>query len=308
MSSGCQDPIFHIPRLSTRGDFSSMALITCMNGQAFFLKIENCSSDFFPPCHPLSAISKQSMTNCLFNAFSRISVKVRNTARYPPQLPPRLPLRSCSEVGTNNKDNVRWVMISHFLPTCTPLLIRSVWQWKLIFFSLSGDITMIYFGMEWRKLEDCCNMRSEINLLWCEKSRGMWGINKYEITLSVFSSNRKRASFGEALLCQKCDPLWPSLGWKGLGNEILSIYRPLIQYHTHRLCHWLQESQLRGKERQKSNSVSFWFYTVDSKYLLAINKLCSVVIHLLLAYVSSSQLPGVTANWKSKDSQHYIHV
>lgn len=111
-----------------------------------------------------------------------------------------------------------WVMICDFLLTCTPLFVGSVWQWKLIFFSLRGDITMINLSMEWRKLENCCNMRSEINLLRCEKSWGMWGINKYEITLSVFSSNRKRESFGKAPLCWKCDPLWPSLGWKELGN------------------------------------------------------------------------------------------
>lgn len=164
-------------------------------------------------------------------------------------------------------------MISHFLLTCTPLLVRSVWQWKLIFFSLRGDITMINFSMEWRKLEDCCNMRSEINLLWCEKSRGMWGINKYEITLSVFSANRKRASFGEAPLCRKCDPLWPSSGWKGLGNEILSIYRPLFQYHTHHLCGWQLENQFRGKDKEKKNPIRCcsclvlhrWFYAFAGK-------------------------------------------
>lgn len=158
-------------------------------------------------------------------------------------------------------------MISYFILTCTPLLVRSVWQWKLIFFSLSGDITMINFSMEWKKLEDCCNMRSEINLLWCEKSQGMWGINKYEITLSVFSSNRKRASFGKGLLCQKCDPLWPSLGWKELGNEILSIYRPLFQYHTHHLCRRQLENQFRGKDKGKKiqfTAVSVWLYIVDS--------------------------------------------
>lgn len=154
-------------------------------------------------------------------------------------------------------------MISHFLNTCTPLLVRSVWQWKLIFFSLIGDITMINFSMEWRKLEDCCNIRSEINLLWCEESQGMWGINKYEITLSVFLSNRKRASFGRALLCWKCDPLWPSLGWKELGNEILSIYRPLFQDHTSHLCGWWLENQFRGKDKggKKSNSVAFCNYS-----------------------------------------------
>lgn len=176
------------------------------------------------------------MANCLFNAFSGILLKFRHTSRYLPKLPPRLPLHFCSEVGTNNKDNVRWVMISHLLLTCSLLLVRSVWQWKLIFFSLRGDITMINFSMEWRKLEDCCNMRSEINLLWCGKRRRMRGINKYEITPSVISFKRKRASFGKALLCRKCDPLWPSLGWKELENEIFSIYWPLFQYHTNTSC------------------------------------------------------------------------
>lgn len=172
-------------------------------------------------------------------------------------------------------------MISHFLLTCTPLLVRSVWQWKLIFFSLRGDITMINFSMEWRKLEDCCNMRSEINLLWCEKSRGMWGINKYEITLSVFSSNRKRASFGKALLWRKCDPLWPSLGWKELGNGILSIYRLLFQYHKHYMCSWQLENQFRGKDWETNQIqclvLHCWFYVCAGKKS-----------HVLMIYLASS--------------------
>lgn len=190
-------------------------------------------------------------------------------------------------------------MISHFLLTCTPLLVRSGWQWKLIFFSLRGDITMINFSMEWRKPEDCRNMRSEINLLWCEKSRGMWGINKYEITLSVFSSKRKRESFGEALLCQRCDPLWPSLGWKGLGNEILSIYQPLLQYHTHHLCRWRQENQLRGKDKEihsKFSVIFVCYYTVDSMHLLHGDKQVAYCVDKPAAGLSSSQPPGVTAN------------
>lgn len=78
-------------------------------------------------------------------------------------------------LGTNNKDNVQWVMISHFLLSCTTILVRSVRQWKLIFFSLRGDITVINFSMEWRKLEDCCNLSSEINLEWYKRSWGNTG-------------------------------------------------------------------------------------------------------------------------------------
>lgn len=155
-------------------------------------------------------------------------------------------------------------MICHFLFTCIPLLLGSVWQCKLIFFSLRGNITMINLSMEWRKPEDCCNMNSEINLLWCGKSCGMWGINKYKITLSVFSSNRKRASFCKAPLCRKCDPLWPFLGWKELGNEILSIYRPLFQDHTHHLCGRQLESQFSDKNKEKSLALLLYGVWIQS--------------------------------------------
>lgn len=206
----------------------------------FFLRKKFVAAIFSYPL--LSAISKQSMANCLFNASSWILLKVRHTSRYPPQLPKRLPLRfllrAWQEGGTNNNDNVRWVMISHFLLTCTPLLVRSVWQWKLIFFSLRGDITMINFSMEWRKLEDCCNMRSEINLLWCERSWGMWGINKYEITLSVFSSNRNRASFGKAPFVAE---MWPSLAFIEMKRtwKWNSLYLSAIISISHTLLVWL---------------------------------------------------------------------
>lgn len=186
---------------------------------------------FFLPSSFLLIASNQ-WPIAFFNAFFRILLKVRHTSRYPPQLPPWLPLHFLSDVGTNDKDNVRWVMISHFLPTCTLLLVRSVWQWKLIFFSRSGDITMINFSMDWRKLEDCCNIKSEINLLWCEKSLGMWGINKYEITLSVFSYNRKRASFGKAPLVPE---MWPSLAFIGTKRtwKLNSLYWSAIISISH---------------------------------------------------------------------------
>lgn len=140
------------------------------------------------------------MANSLFSALFRIFLKVRHTSRYLNFLL-GYPFISAQKWVQIIKIT-HWVMICHFLFTCIPLLLGSVWQWKLIFFSLRGDITMINLNMEWRKLEDCCNMRSEINLLWCGKSCGIWGINKYGITLSVFSSNRKRASFGKAPLCR----------------------------------------------------------------------------------------------------------
>lgn len=140
-------------------------------------------------CSPFSFwISKQSMTNSFFFLLLSPGSRQKSASDSSTAAP-----SSCSEVSTNNKDSAHRVMISYFLLTCTPLLIRSGWQWKLILFSLSGNITMIYFRMQWRKLEDCCNMRSEINFIWCEKSWGMWGINKYEMTPSVFSSNRKGA-------------------------------------------------------------------------------------------------------------------
>lgn len=58
-------------------------------------------------------------------------------------------------------------MISHFLLTCTLLLVRSGWQWKLILFSLRRNITMIHFVMEWKKVEDTSNLKGEINLSQC---------------------------------------------------------------------------------------------------------------------------------------------
>lgn len=171
-------------------------------------------------------------------------------------------------------------MIFHFLLTCTLLLVRSVWQWKLIFFLLWGDITMINFSMEWRKLEDWCNIRSEINLLWCEKNWGMWGINKYEITLSVFYSNTKRASFGKALLCQKCDRLWPSLGWKELGNEILSIYRPLFQNHQPSRVTGNCKINLEAKIKRKTCSLELFLFGFTLLILWICNRQVEVFNYL----------------------------
>lgn len=219
-----------------------MTLITCMDGWAFFK--ESCWSFFFP-FSPLSAVCQESMASCLFNAFSRISLKVKHTSM---SLPSLLPLHFCSKMATNNKDNVCLVMISNFLHTCTPLLVWSVWQWRLIVFSLKGDINMINFRIKWMKLEDRCNMRSEINLLWCEESQEMWGINKYEITFSVFPSYGKRASFGRASLWGNCDPPWPSSGWEELANEILSIYQPLFQNHA---LAWTPGNQFTATDKNK---------------------------------------------------------
>lgn len=139
---------------------------------------------------------------------------------------------------------------------------------------------MINFRIEWMKLEDRCNMRSEINLLWCEESQEMWGINKYEITLSVSSSYGKRASFGKASLWWKCDPLWPSSGWEELANEILSIYQPLFENHT---LAWTPGNQFTRKGKNKDliqqlfSWVSiFWlhFQTMkDSLYVVVVTGL-----------------------------------
>lgn len=71
----------------------------------FFLQKEFVAAILFFPLFsspPLSAISKQSMANCLFNASSWILLKVRHTWRYPPQLPQQLPPSFfCSERDKN---------------------------------------------------------------------------------------------------------------------------------------------------------------------------------------------------------------
>lgn len=84
--------------VSLKRDFSSVILITFVNGWLgfFFFFFERNLLQWFLPSPPLSAISKQSMFNCLFNAFFRILLKVRHTSRYPPQLLPLLPLHFCS--------------------------------------------------------------------------------------------------------------------------------------------------------------------------------------------------------------------
>lgn len=122
---------------------------------------------------------------------------------------------------------------------------------------------------------------NQFSLMW--KRCGMWGINKSEITLSVFSFNRKRATFGKVLLCQKLWPSWLSLGWKELG--ILSIYWPLFQYHTHHL--WcLQLENLFFLKKKEFSAISVWWYNVDSLHLLAINKFKFYSIRKLICYLS----------------------
>lgn len=134
-------------------------------------------------------------------------------------------------------------------------------------------------------------------LMW--KTRGMWGINKSEITLSVFSSNRKRATFGKVLLCQNCDPLWLSLGWKELGNEILSIYWPLFQYHTHHLwCLQLENPLFLKKKRIQCYFcvvVHCWFSTFIGNKQIKFHSLHKLICYL--SYVSCVQSPGFTRNW-----------
>lgn len=137
-------------------------------------------------------------------------------------------------VGTNNKDNVHWVMISHFLLSCTPLVAGSVRQWKLIFFSLRGDITVINFSMKWWKLEDSCNLRSEINLVWCEKSWGNTGHKQVWNYPLPLSSNRRKAAHAKTLLCQKCDPLGPQCDQKDSEMKFSPSFNHYFNItHTH---------------------------------------------------------------------------
>lgn len=144
---------------------------------------------------------------------------------------------------------------------------------------------------------------NQFSLMW--KRRGMWGINKSEITLSVFSSNRKRATFGKVLLFQKLWPSWLSLGWKELGIlYLLAIICVCITHITCGACNW----KIHYFKKDVS-AISVWWYIVDSLHLLAINKFKFYSIHKLICI--SCEVSTITTFYQKlvglhKAKRHHI--
>lgn len=149
-------------------------------------------------------------------------------------------------------------MIFHFLLSCTTLLVRPVQQWKLISFSLRKDITVINFSMKWGKLEESCNLRSEINLVWCEKSLGNMEHKQVWNYPLPPSSNRRKAAHARTLLCQKGDPLGPQ--WDQKDSEMkfspsFNHYFNITHMHAHTHTHAQSRAHTHAHTLDTENSI-----------------------------------------------------